>query len=207
MAITKEEKVRIILRELKKLFPNTKIALNYKTPWELFVAVVLSAQTTDKKVNEVTPALFAKYKTLADFSKIKQEDLEKHIRSIGLYKAKAKNIIAAARTIGDKYHGQIPKSMEELIKLPGVGRKTANVLLGNIYGKTEGIAVDTHVKRLSKLFGLTESANPEVIEKDLMKIIPRKDWEKATYLFIDYGRKYCTAFCKHENCPLREFIA
>lgn len=207
MAPTKEEKVLLIIKELEKLFPSSKIALNYENPWELLVAVVLSAQTTDKKVNEVTPMLFARYNTPQDFSKLSQDDLEKYIRSIGLYRAKAKNIIATAKIVTEKHNGKIPDSMKDLISLPGVGRKTANVLLGNLYNQNEGIAVDTHVKRLAKLFGLTESTNPEIIEKDLMKIVPREDWGKITYLLIDYGRKYCTAFCKHTNCPLKNFIS
>jgi endonuclease-3 len=206
MGITKKEKVISIIETLEKLFPNSKIALNYKTPWELFVAVVLSAQTTDKKVNEITPALFAKYKTPKDFSKIRQEELERYIRSIGLYRAKARNIIQTAKIINQKYKGILPDSMKILISLPGVGRKTANVLLGNIYGVHEGIAVDTHVKRLAYLFGLTDSQNPEVIEKELMQIVPKKYWGIITYLLIDYGRKYCTAYCKHNDCSLRGYI-
>lgn len=199
-------KVKKILKKLKKLFPNPKIALNYSTPWELLVAVVLSAQTTDKKVNEVTARLFRKYKTIDDYVAVSQEEFENDIKQIGLYKTKAKNILATAKIIKEKFNGRIPDRMEALLKLPGIGRKTANILLGNIYGIVEGIAVDTHVRRLSRLFGLTKNSDPNKIEQDLMKILPKKEWLNFTYRLIDYGRKYCQARCKHKDCPLRQFI-
>ncbi len=203
----KRGKAEKIVARLKKLFPKTKIALNYSSPIELLAAVVLSAQTTDKQVNVVTTDLFKKYKTLNDYLKTPLSEFETDIKRIGLYKGKAKNIKAALEIINKQYKGKIPDSMDDLIKLPGVGRKTANVLLYNVYGKTEGIAVDTHVKRLSKLFGLSDQDNPDKIERDLMKIVPKKDWGEITYLLIDYGRKYCPARCKHLECPLREYIA
>lgn len=202
----KKTKALAIVRQLKKLFPQTKTALEYETPFQLLTAVILSAQTTDKKVNEITPKLFEKYKTAQNFSKLSQEKLERNIKSIGLYKGKAKNIIAAAKIIDKKYKGEIPSEMAELIKLPGVGRKTANVVLGIVHGKSEGIAVDTHVRRLAQLFGLSNSSNPEKIEKDLMEILPKKEWQDFTFRMIDYGRKYCPASCKHINCPLRKHI-
>jgi endonuclease-3 len=195
-----------IVQELKKLFPRTKTALEYKTPFQLLVAVILSAQTTDKKVNEVTPKLFAKFKTAKDFAGLSQSELELYIKSIGLYRSKAKNIIAAAKIISGKYKGEIPRSMREMIELPGVGRKTASVVLGIIYGVVEGIAVDTHVRRLSQLFGLSKSSNPDIIERDLMAILPKSEWQEFTFRMVDYGRKYCPAPCKHESCPLKEFI-
>ncbi|MBI2421044.1 MAG: endonuclease III [Candidatus Levybacteria bacterium] len=203
----RRKKAKKIISELKKLFPKTKIALNYSNPIELFVAVVLSAQTTDRQVNIVTADLFKKYQTIDDYTKTPLTEFEHDIKRIGLYKGKAKNIKTALEIVNKEYDGTLPDSMEKLINLPGVGRKTANVLLGNIYGKSEGIAVDTHVKRLSKLFGLTAQTDPNKIERDLMEIVPRKDWFIITYLLIDYGRKYCTARCKHEDCPLREFIS
>ncbi len=203
----RRKKVQKIIAELKKLFPKTKIALNYFTPIELFVAVVLSAQTTDKQVNLVTKDLFKKYREIDDYIKTPLSEFEQDVKRIGLYRGKAKNIKSALEIIEKQYQGRLPDSMEELIKLPGVGRKTANVLLHNIYGKQEGIAVDTHVKRLSQLFGLSKSDNPDKIERDLMEIVPKQDWGKITYLLIDYGRKYCTAFCKHIGCPLKNFIA
>ena len=202
----KKEKAAKIVRELKELFPQTKIALTYQTPFQLLVAVILSAQTTDKKVNEVTPPLFAKFKTAYDFSSLKQSQLEQYIKSIGLYRGKAKNILAAAKIIDEKYNGEIPDSMAEMVALPGVGRKTANVVLGIIYGVVDGIAVDTHVRRLSQLFGLSNSSNPDIIERDLMAILPKEEWQNFTYRVIDYGRTYCPASCKHLDCPLRMFI-
>ena len=204
--MTKEEKVKQIISRLEKLFPGSKIALNYSSPWELFVAVVLSAQTTDKQVNVVTHDLFAKYKTLEDYVNTPLEEFQNDIKRIGLFRGKGKSIKLTADIVYKSYSGKLPDSMEKLLELPGVGRKTANVLLGNIYGKSEGIAVDTHVKRLAKLFGLTDETDPNKIERDLMEITPKKDWFMITYLLIDYGRKYCTARCKHVNCPLKNYI-
>lgn len=202
----KQEKAKRIIVELRKLFPKTKIALNYSNPIELFVAVVLSAQTTDKQVNVVTDDLFKKYRTINDFVKTPLSEFEQDVKRIGLYKSKAKNIKASLEIINKEYNGKIPDSMEKLVELPGVGRKTANVLLYNVYKKNEGIAVDTHVKRLNQLFGLSKQTDPNKIEKDLMEIVPKKEWGEITYLLIDYGRKYCPARCKHTNCPLREFL-
>ena len=204
--MNKNQKAEKIISGLKKLFPITKIALNYETPIELFVAVVLSAQTTDKQVNVVTADLFKKYRTLKDYIKTPLPEFEQDIKRIGLYKGKAKNIKAALEIVDKEYHGKLPDSIGKLIELPGVGRKTANVLLFNIYGKQEGIAVDTHVRRLSRLFGLTKNDDPNKIEKDLMEIVPKKEWGNFTYRMIDYGRAYCTARCKHTDCPLRSFI-
>lgn len=203
----KKQKALKIVQELKKLFPKTKTALNYSSDFNLLVAVILSAQTTDKKVNEVTPKLFSKYKTAQDFSRLSQSELESYIKSIGLYRGKAKNITALAKIISEKHKGNLPRSIEEMIKLPGVGRKTANVVLGIVYGVSEGIAVDTHVRRLAQLFGLSKSANPEIIERDLMSILPKSEWQEFTFRMVDYGRKYCTAFCRHTDCPLRGYIA
>lgn len=200
-------KAERIVEGLKKLFPKTKIALDYETPFQLLVSVILSAQTTDKKVNEVTPPLFVKYKTAQDFAKLSQSELEAYIKSIGLFRGKAKNILVTAKIISEKYNGELPRSMKEMVALPGVGRKTANVVLGLVYGVSEGIAVDTHVRRLSQLFGLSNSSNPDIIERDLMEVLPKKEWSEFTFRMIDYGRKYCPANCKHLNCPLREFIA
>lgn len=204
--MNRKEKAAKIIRELKKMFPETKTALEYKTPFQLLVSVILSAQTTDKKVNEVTPQLFEKFKTAQNFANLSQSELESYIKSIGLYHGKAKNILACAKAISQKYNGEIPRTMQEMTALPGVGRKTASVVLGIIYGIVEGIAVDTHVRRLSKLFGLSNSSNPDIIERDLMAILPKSEWKEFTYRMIDYGRKYCPANCKHTSCPLQEFI-
>ncbi|MDA2936164.1 endonuclease III [Patescibacteria group bacterium AH-259-L05] len=199
----RKKRAQKIIRELKKLFPQTKIALKYSSNWELLVAVILSAQCTDKKVNEVVQKLFKKYKILDDYVHADLHEFEQDIRSTGFYRNKAKNILASAQIIKQTYHGRIPKTMEEALKLPGVARKTANVVLGNAYGIVEGIAVDTHVKRLSKLYGLTNETNPDKIEKDLMQIIPKKEWFAFTYRMIDYGRKYCPARPHdHAHCPL-----
>lgn len=205
--MTQKLKAEEIIKELKKLFPNVKIALNYSTPLELLIAVIMSAQSQDKQVNVITSDLFKKYKSIKDYVNTPLPEFEQDIKRIGLFRAKAKNIKAAVEIIDKEYGGIVPDSMEELLKLPGVGRKTANVVLYCIYGKTEGIAIDTHARRLSRLFGLTKTADVVKIEKDLMEIVPRKDWGEITYLFAEYGRQYCTARCKHTDCPLKNLIA
>ncbi|OIP66003.1 MAG: endonuclease III [Candidatus Yonathbacteria bacterium CG10_big_fil_rev_8_21_14_0_10_43_136] len=196
-----------ILRILKRLFPEPKCVLHYKKPFELLVAVILSAQCTDKKVNGVTKKLFKKYMTLNDYVSAKPNEFEKYIYSTGFYKAKAKNILAAARSIKKNFGGKIPRTMGEMVTIPGVGRKTANVVLGELYGTAEGISVDTHVIRHSRLLGLTKHKDAVKIERDLMKVIPKKDWVRFSHLLILYGREYCTARCKHKNCPLAPFHA
>ena len=170
------------------------------------MAVVLSAQTTDKKVNEVTARLFEKYKTLDDYVKTKPQEFASDIKQIGLYRGKAKNILATAKIIKEKYGGEIPRTMEELVELHGVGRKTANIILSSAFNIAVGIAVDTHMRRLTRLFGLTKNNDPNKIEQDLMKIVPKKEWGQFNYRMVDYGRKYCSARCKHDACPLRKFI-
>lgn len=195
-----------IIEKLDELIPQAKIALNFSNPWELYVAVVLSARNRDDVVNKVTEKLFQKFKTLDDYVKAKPKEFERYIKKLGLYKQKRKYILKAAKIVKEKYNGKIPDSMDELLKLPGVGRKTANIILWNAYHKAEGIAVDTHVRRLSRLFGLTKKSNPDQIEKDLMEIIPKNRWGDLPYKLIEYGRKYCKARCQHKNCPLRKFI-
>lgn len=192
-----------MLRMLKKLFPKTGMALRYGNNWELLVAVVLSAQCTDKKVNEVTEKLFTKYRTLDAYARADRKEFENDIRPTGFYRNKAKNILAAARMVKERFGGKIPRTMEEMIAIPGVARKTANVVLGNAYGIVEGIAVDTHVRRLARLHGLTDHSDPVKIERDLMEIVPKKEWFLLTYRFIDYGRAYCPARAHdHARCPL-----
>lgn len=203
----KSEKATKILRVLKKLFPNPKTPLNHSNPWELYVAVALSAQQTDVGVNKVTATLFDKYKKLSDYQKVPLEDFEKDIKSINFYKGKAKAIKKAADIVAEKYKGSMPQTMEELIALPFIGRKTANVILQEAFGKSEGIVVDTHVCRLANLFGLSAQKDPVKIERDLMEIVPQKDWREFGLGLIYYGRTYCKANCKHVDCPLREFIA
>lgn len=201
-----KDKASKIMADLKQLFPKSKTALNYSNNWELYVAVVLSAQCTDKKVNEVTEKLFKKYSKFDDYLKASSQEFERDVRPTGFYRNKAKNILAAADFIKKYFNGKLPKTMEEMLKIPGVGRKTANVVLGNAYGVVEGIAVDTHVKRLSRLFGLTKENNPDKIEKNLMAILPKKEWFDFTYRLIDYGRNYCPARPhRHEKCPLYKY--
>ncbi len=190
---TRKARAKKIVAALNKLFPKAGIALKYRNNWELLVAVVLSAQCTDKKVNEVTEELFKKYKKLDDYVNAKQAEFEKDIRPTGFYRNKAKNILAAAKMVKEKFHGKIPRTMEEILTIPGVARKTANVVLGNAYGIVEGIAVDTHVRRLAMKLGLTNHDNPVKIERDLMEIFPKKDWFTVTYKLIEYGRHVCSA--------------
>jgi len=174
--------------KLKTLFPHVKIALNYSNNWELLVSVILSAQCTDKTVNKVTEKLFKKYKTLDDYVGADIEEFEQDIRSAGFYHNKAKNILRTAKMIKEKFNGKVPGSMKDLLSLPGVARKTANIVLGGAFGIIEGIAVDTHVARLARLHDLTDGNNPEKIEEDLMKILPRKEWFNFTLRMIEYGR-------------------
>jgi endonuclease-3 len=194
----KKKRVVKVVKFLKKKFPDSKIALNYNNHIQLLVAVILSAQCTDKKVNEVTKMLFKKYKTADDFSSANKKEFEMEIRSTGFYRNKAKNIINACKIIQSKFGGQLPRTMAEILTLPGVARKTANVVLGNAYGITEGIAVDTHMIRINQKLGFTREKNPVKIEQDLMRLIPKKDWFRYTYSIIDYGRNVCPA--RHKKC-------
>lgn len=199
----RKKKAARMVRMLKKLFPKTGMTLRYSNNWELLVAVALSAQCTDKKVNEVTETLFKKYRMLDDYVRADRKEFEKDIRPTGFYRNKTKNILAAARMIKERFGGKIPRTMQEMIMIPGVARKTANVVLGNAYGVVDGIAVDTHVRRLARLHGLTDHTDPVKIERDLMEIVPKKEWFLLTYRLIDYGRKYCPARRHdHAQCPL-----
>ncbi|TSC60401.1 MAG: endonuclease III [Parcubacteria group bacterium LiPW_15] len=203
---TRKTRARKIVAALKKLLPKSKIALDFGDPWQLLVAVVLSAQCTDKKVNEVTPALFKKYPKLSDYLRANPGEFEQDIKPTGFYRNKAKNILAAAKVVKEKFGGKIPKTMEEMLTIPGIGRKSANVILANAYDIVVGIAVDTHVIRLSQKLGLTKNKNPEKIEKDLKEIIPKKDWFDFNYRLIDYGRQYCPARVhEHAKCPLTKY--
>lgn len=200
LAVKERKKLAVkIVQALKQLFPNAKIVLKYKNNWELLVAVVLSAQCTDKKVNEVTEKLFKKYRSLDDYVKASQKEFEQDIKSAGFYRNKAKNILAAAKMIKEKFGGKVPRTMQEMLQLPGVARKTANVVLGNAYGIVEGIAVDTHVARLSQKLGLSDYKDPVKIERDLMELVPKKDWFFLTYGLIEYGRHICPAR-RHKDC-------
>lgn len=195
-----------IVKVLKKLFPHPTTPLNHSNPWELYVAVALSAQQTDVGVNKVTETLFQKYKNLDDYKNSTFEEFDNDIKSINFHKGKAKAILEAAKIVSEKYGGQMPQTMEELIALPFIGRKTANVILQEAFGKSEGIVVDTHVRRLTNLFGLTKNSDPVKIERGLMEIVPQKDWREFGLGLIYYGRQYCTARCKHVDCPLKKYI-
>ncbi len=199
-------KAEKISRELKNLFPNPHTPLNHGNPWELYVAVALSAQQTDVGVNKVTENLFKKYKKLEDYQKTPLDEFDSDIKSINFHKGKSKAIKKAADIVAEKYKGKMPETMEELTELPFIGRKTANVILQEAFGKSEGVVVDTHVRRLSNLFGLTKNSDPVKIERDLMEIVPQKDWREFGLGLIWYGRTYCKASCKHTDCPLREYI-
>jgi endonuclease-3 len=201
--MNKKEKLNVI-DILYKTHPNAKCELNYNTPFELLIATMLSAQTTDKKVNQVTSKMFKKYNTAFDFSKIDQNVLEMEIREIGLYKNKAKNIIAMSKVLCDEYDGIVPKDKESLVKLAGVGPKTANVVLSNAFN-IPAMAVDTHVFRVSNRIGLVECKNVESTEEKLKEIIPKEDWIKAHHTFIFHGRRICKAIkplC--EECPINK---
>ena len=192
-----------IIKILEKKYPNPQCALIHETPWQLMVATILSAQCTDKRVNMVTPGLFEKFPTISSFAFADQAEVEDAIKSTGFFRNKAKNIIACAQKLQKEFSGTIPQELEQLIKLPGVGRKTGSVILGTAFGKSEGIVVDTHVKRLSFRMGFTGQKDPEKIEKDLMQIVPQKKWIAFSHLMILHGRERCAARNPDcENCEL-----
>lgn len=200
-----KERTAKIIELLEKEHPNAKIALNFSNPLELLVATVLSAQCTDKRVNIVTKTLFKKYTKPEDYAKANLTELEQDIRSTGFYHNKAKNIQKTTQILVQKHHSQIPQTMEELLELPGVARKTANIILYNAYGFTAGIAVDTHVRRLAQRLGLTENKDPNKIEIDLMNLVPKDKWMHLTDLLIFHGRRICDAKKpKCDACVLNE---
>jgi len=187
-----------VIELLEKEYSNAEIALEYTNPLELLIATILSAQATDEQINAITPKLFKKYKTAEDYANADLTELEQDIKSSGFYHNKAKNIKNCCKTLVEKFHSKVPKRMDELLELPGVGRKTANIVLANAFGVVEGVAVDTHVGRLAQRFGLSESGDPNKIEADLMKLVPKDKWMRITDLLIFHGRKICTA--KKPNC-------
>ncbi len=197
-----QQRATIVLAELKRLFPESKTILEFSTHFELLVAVMLSAQTTDKQVNVVTRKLFKKYPELKHYVEATDDVFTSDISSVNYYRTKAKHILATARKLHTEFEGMLPQTVEEMISFPGVGRKTALVVLGNAHNLVEGIAVDTHVQRLSKVFKLTKQTVPEKIEKDLKELFPKREWFHLTNRMIEYGRTYCPARCKHENCPI-----
>ncbi len=200
-----------VIAILRKEYPDPKIALEFSDPLQLLIATILSAQCTDDRVNKVTPALFKKYRTARDFANANQEELEQDIRSTGFFRNKAKSIIACCKAIAEKHDGRVPKTMEELIQLGGVGRKTANCVLGGAYGINSGIVVDTHVRRVSQRLALTLNDDPEKIEVDLMKLVPQPEWFALGNVLIWHGRKVCEArkpdclnCALHKLCPSAE---
>jgi endonuclease-3 len=201
--MNRKELMTEIINRLKKEYPVLKPALNFKSPFELLAATILSAQTTDIQVNKITETLFRKYKSIKDFSNADPTALERDVSSVNFYRNKARNIQNAAKLIIGQYNGEVPRTMDDLTSLPGVARKTANIVLYNAFGIIEGIAVDTHVMRLAQRLGLTKYGEPTKIEKDLMEIVPKKEWGNITHLLIFHGRKICAAKKPlHEKCVL-----
>lgn len=198
-----QTQVRQILRGLAKAYPDATCALKHESAYKLLVATILSAQCTDERVNMVTPGLFAKYPDVESLAKANQADVEEIIRSTGFFRAKANSLRGMAQGVVERFGGQIPKSLDDLVTLPGVGRKTANVLLGTVWGIPSGVVVDTHVKRITTLLGLTKSTSPEQIERDLMAIIPQSEWVNFSHRLIHHGRRICIARRpKCLECPL-----
>lgn len=192
-AAGRAERAELVLARLKQAYPDAKCALDHRTPYELLVATILSAQCTDVRVNLVTPALFARFPTPADLAKADPAELEELIRSTGFFRNKTRSLLGMAQALVERHGGVVPRTMDELKVLPGVGRKTANVVLGNAFGIDEGIVVDTHVTRLSRLLGLTRESDPVKIEQDLTAVVPRSDWTIVSHLLIYHGRQVCIA--------------
>jgi endonuclease-3 len=210
---TRSERVVDINQQLKKMYPKAKCALEFTTPFELLIATMLSAQSTDARVNLVTRTLFKKYKGPKDFVDVAPLELERDIHATGFFRNKAKAVKGASSALLEKHGGEVPQTMEELTALPGVGRKTANVVLGNAYGKNVGIVVDTHVARVSGRLGLTQESDPVKIEQDLMKLVPQKEWTKFALRMILHGRTLCIArkpkcaeCLLNELCPSAEAV-
>jgi endonuclease-3 len=197
------ERIQEILKRLDQLYPAVTCALTHRNAWELLVATILSAQSTDVNVNRVTPGLFQKYPTVQDFAALTPEQLEPDVRSTGFFRNKSKSVVGAAKKIVSDFGGQVPEDMERLLTLPGVARKTANVVLGTWFGKADGVVVDTHVTRISRRLELTKNTDPAKIEQDLMKAIPREKWILFAHQIIWHGRKLCMARSpKCVDCPL-----
>ena len=205
-------RTELLIETLKKAYPEAHCELNYRTPLELLIATILSAQCTDVLVNQVTPALFKKYRKAADYAEASLVDLEESLKRIGLFRSKAKNIKACCTVLRDRYQGEVPKTLEELIELGGVGRKTANVVLGNAFGISSGVVVDTHVGRLAQRMGLTVESDPKKIEIDLMALVKKEEWTQFSHWLIWHGRRRCKARnpdcenCEWENHCLKRNI-
>src|SRR4026208_103447 len=203
--MTARERVKELIKAFPKVYPDAHTELVFRNPLQLLVATILSAQCTDKRVNMVTPALFKKYRTAKDYANAPQAEFESAIKSTGFYRSKTKSIRAAMRAIAEKHGGKVPDTMEELCALPGVGRKTANVVIGNAFAKNEGIVVDTHVIRLSQRFNLTKTEEAEKIERELMRIVPQRDWPLWSHWLIWHGRRRC--FARKPDCANCEVFA
>jgi endonuclease-3 len=189
---TRQARARLILRKLGRAYPDAKCGLDFQSPLHLLVATILSAQCTDERINQVTPALFARYQTAEAFANADLDELKDYLRSVNYYQTKAKKIIQCCKQLVERHHGQVPRTMEELVALAGVGRKTANVVLSEAYG-VPGITVDTHMGRLARRMGLTVEQQPEKVEADLMQVFSRRMWNRANHLIITHGRRVCTA--------------
>src|SRR2546423_334611 len=192
-AAERRARVNEILRRLDEMYPHATCALIHRTPWELLVATILSAQCTDKRVNEVTPGLFKKYPTIQDFAAVRPEVLAQDVRSTGFFNNKSKSIVGAAKRILTEFGGKVPRTLDEMLTVPGAARKTANVVLGTAYGIASGIVVDTHVQRVSRRLDLTKNTDPVKVERDLMKIIPKEKWILFSHQLIHHGRALCVA--------------
>ena len=202
----KKKRARAIIRRLKARFPNAGTSLDHKNPLQLLVSTILSAQCTDARVNIVTKELFKRYKTARDFAEADPEELADLIKSTGFYRNKTRSILGMAQALGERHGGEVPRTMEELNALAGVGRKTANVVLGNAFGIDEGVVVDTHVKRITNRLKLTAQQDPVKIERDLMELVPKKEWTMFPHLMIEHGRETCRARKpKCEECPITTF--
>ncbi len=199
----RKARAKRLYKGLKKTYPEAECALIHETPFQLLVATILSAQCTDERVNSVTPNLFAEYPTPESMAEATQEDIETIIKSLGFFRSKAQNLLGMANRLVSEFDGELPRTLDDMVSLPGVGRKTANVVLGTAFDLPTGVVVDTHVKRLSNRFGLTSSQNPEIIERDLMAVLPKSDWIMYSHRVIHHGRQICKArkaMCL--ECPL-----
>jgi len=208
MAISQEAKRHAarVVRQLGRHYPDAGCALSFRTPLQLLVATILSAQCTDERVNVVTGDLFQKYRTAADYARASQSRLEQEIRSTGFFRNKAKSIRACCQALLERYDGELPREIDALVELPGIGRKTANVVLGTAFGIASGVVVDTHVARLSRRMGLTENKDPNKIERDLMERVPKRQWVAFGHRMIHHGRRICTARRPRcDECPMGDF--
>lgn len=201
----KQERTARIIESLRRTYPDAHCELNYSNPLELLIATILSAQCTDKQVNIVTAGLFRKYRTVKEYAQANPAELEQDLKSLGFFRNKARNVKNCCRELMEKHAGQVPDKMEDLVQLPGVGRKTANVVLGNAFNLNEGVVVDTHVARLSERLGLTRESHPEKIELDLQKLVPREHWAMFSHWLIWHGRRRCSA--RRPACPECEIVA